>query len=95
VPEAINVLFTKRDSCRGNLPIGVTKSSKSRNYEASISKGKQEYIGTYSTPKEAFYAYKAEKEKWIKEQADAFYQDGKIARNVYDALMNYKVEITD
>lgn len=72
VPNEINVLFTKRGSCRGNLPIGVTKATKSKNYEASISKGKQEYIGTYGTPEEAFNAYKIEKEKWIKEQAVIF-----------------------
>lgn len=95
VPNEINVLFTKRGSCRGNLPIGVTKATKSKNYEASISKGKQEYIGTYGTPEEAFNAYKIEKEKWIKEQAVNFFNDGKIAKNVYEALMRYEVKITD
>ena len=52
-------------------------------------------MGTFKTPEEAFSAYKVAKEAYIKEVATKYYNDGKIARNVYDALMNYKVEITD
>ena len=97
VPAEINSLFTKRKSCRGILPIGVKRASKSKNYEACISKGNRinVYIGTFSTPQEAFNAYKTEKEKWVREQANKFFNDGKIARNVYEALLNYKVEIID
>ena len=57
--------------------------------------GKYKIIGRYNTPIEAAFAYKNEKEAYIKEVATKYYNDGKIARNVYEALVNYKVEITD
>ena len=100
VPNEINVLFTKRRLHRGRFPIGVRKATKSKNFEASISlqttEGKKnKYLGTFATPEEAFYAYKEAKETYIKEVATKYYNDGKIAKNVYEALMNYKVEITD
>ena len=45
--------------------------------------------------KEAFQAYKREKEKLIKERATQYFQEGKITQRVYQALMEYQVEITD
>ena len=49
----------------------------------------------YNTIEDAFYAYKQAKEAHIKEVATQYYKDGKITEKVYNALMNYKVEITD
>jgi len=100
VPNEINVLLTRRRLHRGRFPIGVHKATKSKNFEASISMqtigGKRnKHLGTFKTPEEAFNAYKVVKEAYIKEVATKYYNDGKIARNVYEALMNYKVEITD
>ena len=93
VPHSINMLFTKSNNKRGDLPIGV---SKMRNkFIALLNKGngKQIYLGTYSTPNEAFQAYKKAKEEYIKEVAEE-YKD-KIPYRLYDALINYEVEITD
>ena len=42
---------------------------------------------------EAFNAYKQAKESFVKEQANKW--KGKIGERAYNALMNYKVEITD
>lgn len=95
VPSVINCLLTNRKSCRGAFPIGVVKSTKSKMYETSLSTHKHVYIGSFLTHEDAFCAYKKSKEKWIKEQATKYYNDGKIAKNVYDALMKYEVEITD
>lgn len=94
VPEKINSLFIKEKSRRGNLPIGVKQPKDKSYYIAGISEyGKNIRIGSYPTPEDAFYAYKIEKEKHIKEIANN-YKDI-IPDKVYNALMGYKVEITD
>lgn len=94
VPNEINVLFTKRQNRRGALPIGVTFSESKRRFRAEFSRGSNKfYIGYFDTPEEAFFAYKREKEAYIKEVANKW--RGKISQNVYEAMMNYKVEITD
>lgn len=94
VPRDINNLLTTRKRYRGEFPLGVFKVKNGR-YAANIKKGKERQvrIGTYDTPEEAFQAYKREKEAWIKEVANKW--KDKIKPNVYDALMNYQVEITD
>ncbi|MFR3004934.1 MAG: hypothetical protein ACLTML_06115 [Blautia faecis] len=49
--------------------------------------------GTFKTPEEAFQKYKEYKEQYIKDTAKR-YKD-KIPYSVYEAMMNWKVEITD
>lgn len=95
VPEDINALLTKSDAQRNNLPIGV-KLTKSKRYEArlSIYKG-YIHLGTFDTPEEAFNIYKIEKEKWIKATAKFHFDNNLITERVYNALLNYKVSITD
>lgn len=91
VPRFINTLFTKADKIRGNTMIGVT-ATKQGNYSARLAKGgEQVYLGRFATEMEAFLAYKSEKEKYIKEVADNYYNDGLIAKEVYDALYKYEV----
>lgn len=92
VPLEINVLLTKTDRKRGDLPIGVHRQKKS--YISQLSKGKTNaYLGSFATPKEAFDAYKTAKEAYIKEVADRW--KDQLEPRVYEALYNYKVEITD
>lgn len=94
VPNEINCLLTKRQNERGDLPIGVVYTESKQRYKASLTKdSKRVYIGCFSTPEEAFQAYKKAKEAWIKEVANKW--KDKIKPNVYEALMNYEVEITD
>ena len=57
--------------------------------------GKHFRIGWFKTYIEAFMAYKKEKESFIKEVAIKYFNEGKIKQNVYEALMNYEVSITD
>jgi hypothetical protein len=57
--------------------------------------GKLQRLGTYLTKDDAFYVYKKAKEEYIKEVAQKYFDDGKITKRVYDALMKYEVEITD
>ena len=91
VPNEINVLFTKRQNDRGDLPVGVIKSY--NRYIFQLSKNGKRHRKSYETPEEAFQAYKQAKENYIKEIADKW--RGKITEKVYEALYAYKVEITD
>lgn len=96
VPENINTLFLKSDRVRGELPMGVYKEMKNGNlcYRACMGiEGKSMKLGTFKTPEEAFQKYKECKEQYIKEIAEK-YKD-KIPYSVYEAMMNWKVEITD
>jgi len=87
VPQEVNTLFTKSNSIRGDYPIGVQYNKDYKKYCASIDK---KY---YNTPEEAFQAYKTAKEAYIKEVADKW--RGQITEEVYQAMYNYQVEITD
>lgn len=92
VPHEINQLFTKNNIDRGLLPIGV--SFNKPNYVASIKKFNILYnLGSYNTPDIAFNVYKTEKEKHLKNIAEIW--KDKISVKVYNAIINYKVEITD
>lgn len=94
VPKEINNLLTKCNKSRGTCPVGVSKNRSF--FAAHISKNsKQICIGTYKNVLEAFYAYKDAKERYIKSIAEKYFQEGKITKRVYDALMKYEVEITD
>lgn len=92
VPREINNLLTLRRLKRGNYLIGVCK--KGRGFGSSLKKhGKSVWLGTFDTEIEAFHAYKEVKENYIKELANKW--KGQIDIHVYEALMNWKVEITD
>ena len=92
VPNSINVLFTKSDETRGEYPIGVSKHG--NKFRARLNKGDERiHLGIYSTVEEAFLAYKQAKEQYIKEVAEE-YKD-KIPHRLYEAMINYEVEIND
>lgn len=93
VPMRINTLFTKRDSKRGQFPIGVTKVNKKYRAHCSNILEISENLGLYDTVEEAFNVYKVHKEKYIKEVAND-YKD-KIPENLYNTMINYKVDFDD
>jgi len=94
VPSDINYLITKANSIRGDFPIGVRLDKKRGNFHAVLTKyNKPHLIGSYDTPEEAFEAYKIAKEAHIKYIADIW--KSTVNNTVYEALINYKVEITD
>lgn len=94
IPQTLNSLFTKRNSKRGVLPIGVTKRKGCSKYTATYSiNGKNKTLSGFDTPEEAFYAYKKKKEELIKQIADE-YKD-KIPKKLYDAMYKWEVEIDD
>jgi len=91
VPREINGLFTNNSVKRGLYPIGVVKEG--NKFRAQSCSNKRRYIGTFDTPKEAFEVYKTAKEQYIKEVADKW--KDLIDPRVYEAMYNYKIEITD
>lgn len=90
VPQSVNALFVRKESQRGDLPIGVSRLKK---YYAADCHG--DYIGLGNTPEEAFLIYKPFKENLIKQVAQEEYAKGNITKRCYDAMMSYEVEITD
>ena len=94
VPPEINVALANNKSVRGSFPQGVIYNSTKTRYRARIQRGdKWESLGTYDTPEEAFYVYKQAKEAHIKSLAEKW--KGQIDNRVYEALMNWTIEITD
>lgn len=94
VPSAINNLFVKSNSSRGDLPIGVSFDKDSQKYRPHLSmNGKVSHLKRVDTVEEAFSMYKHLKEGHIKDIAEKY--KGQIDKRVYQALLNYKVEITD
>lgn len=98
VPINVNCLFLKRESERGKYPIGV-RYKDDDGFLASCHNpftNRNEQIGSYSTPENAFYfGYKPYKEDIIKRVAQIEYDKDNITKECYDAMMNYVVEITD
>lgn len=94
VPKSVNSLLLNRKRERGLLPMGVKPRGHKFYAEISI-RGKIVYLGLFSTKEDAFEAYKKERESYIKERATEYYSKGLITEKVYNALLNYKIEITD
>lgn len=95
IPQRINSLLTKQSKATRKSIVGVTERYNGK-YLAYYTKNRKNIcLGTYDTKEEAFLAYKAHKEAYIKEMAQEYFANGKINEQVYQALMNYEVEITD
>ena len=93
VPAEINKLFVKNDTNRGKYPIGVCINRKGTFTSSVRKKDEVLWLGTFDTEEEAFEVYKIAKESYIKEVADIW--KDQIEPRVYQAMYNYKVEITD
>ena len=98
VPQNINTLFIKSNKIRGKYPIGVTFNKDKNKYQAQCNtlingKNMKKTLRLYNTIEEAFNAYKQFKEANIKQIAD-YYKEN-IPDKLYEAMYNYKVEITD
>ena len=97
VPPRINGLFCKSLASRGDLPIGVGKSSegslKPYTVRCKNAEGKATFLGTFHNPLEGFPIYKQFKESVIKDVANEY--RSQISDKLYNALLNYKIEITD
>ena len=96
VPQSINMLFVKRDSKRGNLPIGVGFNHLNSDKYIARSKdinGKLKHIGSFNSIDEAFKASKIYREGVIKSIAES--HKGIIPDRLYYALIDYRIEKND
>ena len=92
VPQEVNKIFTNIKNTNSGL-VGANKQSSGKYSAAVKHKGKIYYLGSYATEVEAFEVYKETKEKFVREVARE-YKDI-IDLRVYNALMNYKVQINN
>lgn len=95
IPQELNKIFIKRKSQRGEYPIGTCVLPSGRIASRIQLANKQIHLGSFDTVEEAFNAYKNAKERYIRNIAEKYFQEGKITEKVYNALMKYEVEITD
>ena len=94
VSGALNNFLVKNNANRGIYPIGVHYSSCKRKYRAQCrTYDKYKHIGYFSTPEEAFQAYKLFKEALAKELAIEY--KGLVDPRVIQALLEYTVEEND
>jgi len=94
VPQEVNYLLTKSDNARGEWPIVVWFDKQKGKYRSKLkANGKKRNLGYFNTAEEAFFAYKAAKEAQIKVVAQQW--KDQLDERVYQALLNYTVDITD
>lgn len=94
VPSEINLLLTKCDKARGEYPVGVNFHKHAGKFRAQLrTNGKQKHLGLFSTPEEAFQAYKTAKEAHIKVVAEKWKH--LLDEWVFRALTTYEVVIDD
>ena len=91
VPDAINTLVIDRENDRGKYPVGVFYHKRDDCFRAQVNcDNKRKWLGNYSTPEDAFAAYKVAKEAQIKIVATQ-YKDV-LSPAVYESLMNWEIE---
>lgn len=98
VPSVVNELFVSCKASRGQCPIGVYYEKNSGKFKAKCRNpilNKTVNLGRYLNVEEAFQAYKHYKEDLIKQIAEQEYANENITQRCYEALLKYKVEITD
>lgn len=91
VPQELNKLLNDHSNARGQYPQGVNWCKQVGKYRVRASvDGKQQHLGYFDTPQEAYQAYKIAKEAHVKRMA-LEWQD-RIADNVFDALMQWSLD---
>jgi hypothetical protein len=93
VPREVNSFFVKGKSRRGNYLIGVYLHKDGKFMVSCNVNKKIKNLGYFTLELKAFQVYKTFKENLAKELANKW--NGQITEQVYQALINYEVEITD
>jgi hypothetical protein len=95
--QRLNNLFLSHKINRGNLPIGVRWDKERNKYVASCKTKEynKKFIGRFDDPIEAFYAYRDFKYQRVKEIVNYYKETYNLPQKIYDAIINYKIEITD
>lgn len=94
VPSEINELFIRMNKGE-NQRKGYTLTKSGKFYVRIYSMGKYLKGVTFDNIKDAIDFYRKNKEANIKLIAQKYFDEGKITEKVYNALLNYEVEITD
>lgn len=90
IPRAINCIFGYHQNKSFKLPYGVYLHN--GKFRAVLNhNGRNQYLGVFDTPEEAFNVYKQAKESYIKDIAKIYFERGEITQKVYCALMNYTI----
>ena len=90
VPNEINSFFTDRGNARGEYPLGVSFHKQKGKFQAHCKvNSKQQYLGLFSTPDEAFTVYKPFKENLCKQLALKWQTE--IDERLFNAMMNWSV----
>lgn len=91
VPQHINTLLNSCASSRGKHPRGIYFNKPRGKYLARFSaESKSQHLGYFACPNEAYRAYVAAKEIYVKEVANK-YRDN-IDPRIYEILMTWTVE---
>jgi len=93
LPQEVNKLFTSRQACRGDLPLGVQRDKDRFRAEGNFGSFHKRHLGSFATANEAFTRYKQVKEAYIKFKAEQWKEF--IDPRAYAALIAYEVLITD
>ena len=93
VPMVINNLMRISQRKRTGIASGLIKTQSNKFKSEIWCGGVFKYLGTFNTEEKAFSVYKKAKEQYIKEVANKW--KDQIDQRVYEALMNYQVEITE
>ena len=91
VPHEVNTFFIDSGATRGECPVGVYFHKASGKFKAQCwENGKQQYLGLFNTPNEAFTVYKTFKEKLCKQLALKWQSE--IDSRLFTAMMNWQVK---
>lgn len=92
INQALVNLQDPRRPSNTNKVLGVFETPNHK-YAVRVRKdGKNVSIGTYETIEEAAAVYKNYKETKIKELANFYYNAGALKKDIYEILMNFKIE---
>jgi predicted nucleic acid-binding Zn-ribbon protein len=95
LPPKINTMIVARHRKTNRFGKGVSITPKGK-YVAFLNRYNKTYnLGHFDTIEEAFNAYKQGKIAYVREVADAYYKEGKITKEVYDALYRYEPKFKD
>ena len=91
VPQEINKFFIDSGNARGEYPIGVYFNKASGKFKAQCAvNSKQQHLGLFNTPQEAFAVYKPFKENLCKQLALKWQSE--IDERLFNAMMNWSVK---
>lgn len=91
VPRELNNLLVDNRSRRGKYPQGVSLGKGLVRFRAKIGiNGRSTHLGYFDTVSEAYQAYKAAKERYVKSKALEW--ANRIEWNVFVALMNWSLD---